>query len=57
MGKYFFFFLFYRKVKRSKLERGDIDPFFFNIILLCGCVGSFYLFIYFFLVKQHTGPN
>ena len=47
MGKYFFFF-FYRKVKRSKLERGDIDPFFFNIILLCGCVGSFYLFIYFF---------
>ena len=27
MGKYFFFF-FYRKVKRSKLERGDIDPFF-----------------------------
>ena len=21
------FFFFYRKVKRSKLERGDIDPF------------------------------
>ena len=33
-------------MKRSKLERRDIDPFF-NIILLCGCVGSFYLFIYF----------
>jgi len=31
----FFIFFILRKVKRLKLEGGDIDPFF-NIILLCG---------------------